>query len=294
VETKIIEGLNRLRENSLVSHLPQLIELGHVAKKLEDPTSKLKPLEIISLISSGFVGHPDLGTLSKKFQARFNINLLNKNITSKDIETIVQNQDFISLIHFGLLYPEYPFKLTSDTLLIQELKRCYLSHHDLVAEIGCGDGFFGYLLSWIFQPSFYSFNEIDRRCKTDIDRRITNCDSIPNFTKMEFILGTNEDSKLSKTYNKIIIRNTFHHFSKKNEMLQSIRHHLNENGTLIIIEAFNNKGIEYANEYVPGDYQCTKKMKRKKFDQYLSANGFELIDTFQAGARTVMRFKKVK
>ncbi|HRI32986.1 MAG TPA: hypothetical protein PLD02_04485, partial [Saprospiraceae bacterium] len=57
------------------------------------------------------------------------------------------------------------------------------------------------------------------------------------------------------TFDKIIIRNTFHHFRKKDKMLQSIMKSMNDETELIILEPFMN-GKSYKNDiYLNEDFE---------------------------------------
>jgi ubiquinone/menaquinone biosynthesis C-methylase UbiE len=59
-------------------------------------------------------------------------------------------------------------------------------------------------------------------------------------TAINIIQGSKKETMLPQKMNKIIIRNTFHHFSKKNKMLASIRSSMKPDGRLFILESLKN------------------------------------------------------
>jgi ubiquinone/menaquinone biosynthesis C-methylase UbiE len=87
----------------------------------------------------------------------------------------------------------------------------------------------------------------------------------------KIILGQESSSLLPlNTFDKIIIRNTFHHFSSPDEMLRNCKEVLKDRGKLFIVDIL----ADEAN----GTPACNRHLTRKTFLNYLARNGFVLSD----------------
>jgi ubiquinone/menaquinone biosynthesis C-methylase UbiE len=90
------------------------------------------------------------------------------------------------------------------------------------------------------------------------------------------VLGNEKASGLPfKSIDKVIVRNTFHHFSYPNDMLKDCKRIMKENGTLFIVDILVDEATK-----VP---KCNLHLSRKVFLNYLTSNGFVLVNETKLG-----------
>lgn len=87
---------------------------------------------------------------------------------------------------------------------------------------------------------------------------------------IDVAIGKKKYLNLSKRVDKIIIRNSFHHFSKKEKMLNSIPNYLNTNGMVIFIEPMkpNITSID----------SCDKKLDYQTIIEYINSSPLKIIE----------------
>jgi len=95
------------------------------------------------------------------------------------------------------------------------------------------------------------------------------------------VRGRKKETKFEPaSLDKIIIRNSFHHFSKKEAMLASIKTSLKPNGVLFLQEPLKSgKG-------------CAMKMEEAEIKEILISNGFILEKEMNVEDKLVLKFLK--
>ena len=195
---------------------------------------------------------------------------LTDSISEKNILILEKNVELINMINIDLLKGKYPFPINPKSELFKELDEYQLKKTDRVGEIGCGDGGMGLFLH-ITNPDIQLFlNEIDWYQLEIIQSLLDNNTYIYDSTKIKLIYGRRKTTNLDN-YNldKILIRNTFHHYKKKPQMLKSIKAALKEDGLLFIQEPT----IE--------SETCPKALPKDKIISIITANGFTLVKEVQ-------------
>lgn len=204
-------------------------------------------------------------------------------ITDKEIDIINRNSELVDMINFEVLKNEYPFNISRE--IFEELESYDLKENERIGEIGCGIGTFGILISKI-EPSVELFlNELDDSKLEYIKLVVAKSVDVYDTKNIHIIEGGKTTTNMENfKLDKIIIRNTFHHFKKKSEMLKSIKQSLNENGELMILEAV--RGLNEDNEDL-----CKLAMKKDEIEKIFEENGFELKGMKQVYNSYLMKFK---
>lgn len=158
--------------------------------------------------------------------------------------------------------------LDETSLLLQELMLYQFKPQDSIGEIGAGDGGFSLLLQLLYGNSHHYINEIDSLNIRQIGWMLQLLP--PDNQLPETILGSEVSSGMEgKQLNALILRNTLHHFSKPDEMMESIRAALSQDGNLYLFE-------ELADP-ITGFQHCEDSMSYEEVVTLLAIEGFELL-----------------
>jgi len=251
---KIIKGLNRYRDIHLFNGDLFDTSFFKLTSKIDQSNTSFPPGEIIDLIYT-YTKWADTNFIEvcRVLKRYCDLDLKKMNFQRSDLETVLKHGHFLNMVSNGFISMEPPFKLIYDTVLYEEFKFCHLNSLDKVIEIGAGDGFFSVLLGMIYNNQSIILTELNSSYLKFIDRDLDYLKSYKLGTIYKSWKGSSTSTGLEdSTFDKIIIRNTFHHFRKKDMMLQSIMKSMNDESELIILEPFkkrtsNNKTI-YLNE----------------------------------------------
>ena len=158
------------------------------------------------------------------------------NFSEEELKSLATNAALVDLINFGVLEYAYPFRIRSNEELYEEIDFYQLKEGEKFAEIGAGTGVFSQMLGLIGKNSVIYVNEIDedvlqylRQKKAEKDFELG-----PNATML--VEGGKKNANLPEKVDKVFIRNTFHHFSKKEQMLNSICNSIQPGGRIYIYE----------------------------------------------------------
>ncbi len=125
---------------------------------------------------------------------------------------------------------------------IKELDFYNLEEGDIIADIGAGLGTTSLVFSFLPIDIEIYCTEIDKNLNNYQKELFTNLPQDSRYAKVHVQKGSETDTELEKNYfNKVILRNTYHHFSEIPEMLQSIYNTLTTDGILYITEDFRNQ-----------------------------------------------------
>ena len=191
-------------------------------------------------------------------------------ITEDIVQTIIDNDDLAMLLNEGVLKRKAPFPIDPENSLYEELAFYKIANGMRVAEIGAGNGMFSLLVGLAYDSLTVYVNDINLDAVNFTSDRINRCRSIKSSNHYFVEVGSTESTELEEyKVDKVIIRNSFHHFSDKVEMLASIRKSISPNGDLYIFDPTIQPGKKQA---------CPKAMKIKKIRKILSNNGFQIIE----------------
>jgi ubiquinone/menaquinone biosynthesis C-methylase UbiE len=157
-----------------------------------------------------------------------------------------------------------------DTIFLKEVKVYEFQHGDTIADIGAGSGYFEKVLSKYCDNLIVYATDIMPGVLMSLSAKLEELRLNDN-KNIEYntVLGQSKSTLLPfKTFDKVIIRNTFHHFSYPDEMLQNCREVLKDGGKLFIVDILVDE--------TTGTPRCHGHLTRKKFLNYLTSNGYVL------------------
>lgn len=157
----------------------------------------------------------------------------------------LSDEEFVKFIRFreirellleDVIDPRPPFRLKYIRGILKELKFYDLKEKNKIAELGAGDGMFSLFLGLTDLDLKITVNEVNKYLVSSINRTILDNKKYIIAENYEVVLGETDNANLTSKVDKIIVRNAFHHFKKRREMLESIQKALNPDGSLYIME----------------------------------------------------------
>ncbi len=191
-------------------------------------------------------------------------------LSEDNIRIILENKHLIGLLAAGILEADPPFKIASGTWLFKELDFYKIKDRMHVAEIGAGNGVFSLMLGLAYDSLSIYVNDLNYSNVEFAMSKITQCQSKKDGNKYIFVNGKKKATQLENVkLDKIIIRNSFHHFSHRAEMLESIKQSLLPDGNLYIADPF------LAPDH---SFGCNKVMPLEDIKKALLENGFRIVE----------------
>ncbi|MBI1225136.1 MAG: methyltransferase [Bacteroidetes bacterium] len=191
-------------------------------------------------------------------------------LTPEMIQIVAENDDWMSLLNNRILKPSPPFQIENQTTLFEELAFYKIQNGMQVAEIGAGDGSFSLLLGLAFDSLQIYINDLDKDAVQYAASKIDRCKSVKESNQYFTVEGKKKSTALESVHlDKVIIRNSFHHFSHQSEMLASIRQSLLPDGELFITDPVIKE------DEIP---DCKNAMKLELVRKSIKENGFEILE----------------
>lgn len=162
-------------------------------------------------------------------------------------------------------------QLVADTVFLHEILLYKFKGGQTIADIGAGSAYFERGISKYSDQLTVYVTEIDSAMVSQMETRLLLLDSTDRKNiKYITVKGTTETTGLPLgIFDKIIIRNTFHHFSDPDFMLQQIRPLLKKGGRLYIVDI-----MAGTTRNKPA---CNAHLMRTTFMDYMKRNGYVLI-----------------
>lgn len=169
------------------------------------------------------------------------------------------------------------FSSTKSELQIYDLKP-----REVVADIGFGTGWLtGVILVKCDSLTYYA-NDIDEASLKAIDpitKKYLGLRKTPNTNKVIIVKGTTAKTNLpTNTFDKIIVREAFHHFEFPNEMLQDIKGLLKQDGKLFVYEP-NVEKTFFSNECGSNNYSVSDILKYFADNNFILSEQHDLFDS---------------
>lgn len=280
---KGIESLNQLRTHILRHNS---IELEQLLDKIgeENLENEVFFNSIIEEVLKIKLRNVSSIKASESFNTHSKILNLGISLSNEEIELLVSNFELIELLSIGLLKAESPFDLDFNSSFFEELKFYSIKDNQRIGEIGGGNGTFT-VLSGIINPKVdLVINELGDLKVEFLDSRINNYYDQISRKKIQVVKGDKNKTNFEKgAFDKLIIRNTFHHFKKKKKMLASLKKSLKPDGELILYEPFI--------EFQESERTCMKIMELDKAIKVIEKEDFVLVERKQVGSRLLLKFK---
>ncbi len=189
--------------------------------------------------------------------------LLVKQFDKQQYNLIKENGLLTFLMYNQIIEPVYPFIINLDRLE-KEMGFYDLRHGDKLFEIGAGDGFLTCILSMYDADLTIYSNEIKQFLLEYAELNYNEIKEYVHLNEIVQIKGSKSNPNIPEIVDKVIIRNSFHHFSQKKKMLKNIHKALASNGELILLEIMN------------GD--CELLMTKEEILNEIQQAGFNLVD----------------
>lgn len=197
---------------------------------------------------------------------------LTEGLTQNDIDVIKENQELFSFMHMDYIESKFPFKVSLDLPYRDEVNFVDIQPEETVADIGSGSGDHILLLALFYPQNDFILTEVNYAITRFLEIKLKENEDLffRQDRNIEVVRGEKDDVNLGKRVDKIIIRNTFHHFSKKEKMLNSIANSLNDGGSVIFIEP-----IESPKRYMG---YCSKRIPYDEVMAYIKASPLEIVE----------------
>jgi|GEM_PF-6466396 len=194
------------------------------------------------------------------------VSILNEEL----IQTIMDNDELALLIGQGIYRQKPPFLIDPNNTLYEELSIYKIQNGMKVAEIGAGDGTFSLMLGIAYDSLGIYVNDIgDNAIEVSWDR-LENCHSAQKHNQFVMVQGNKKSTNMEEVrLDKVIIRNSFHHFSKKKQMLASIKKSLLPDGDLYIADPNKQPGVKGI---------CPEALPCGEIRRVLEENGFRIVE----------------
>ncbi len=259
----------------------QLSQTLRTWEKLE-PSRELLRDFIFEIYLQKVIGYASFKSLYKKLNKKFPYSAVAKMITEEELESILANPLLVVLIINDILEPNPPNKLRKNELL-KELDFYQLSSDERIAEVGAGEGVFSLILSLTGLKLEIWVNELrNRRLKYamhlfDLSRYHVSP------SKAIFVKGSKTSTNISQKMDKVIVRNTMHHFTHMQEMLRSIKNNLNTSGSLFI--------MEWVKSELPDSDECRKSMTEDQIRDTIANAGFKIKREHREGNKLLLQLQ---
>lgn len=206
-------------------------------------------------------------------------------LTREDIKAIQANTELLDMIRLGLFHSlDFPFITNCESEIIMELKSYKLDSIKTLGEIGNGNGNFSLLLHLVNPEIKLYLNELEKPYLKYQKRKVNRNPMKFNRKKFNFIKGEENSTNLEgKELDVIVIRDSFHHFSKKYEMIESIRKSLRKNGKLFIIESIPELDLN--------NNTCKHAISKKELVNILTSKDLQILNETIIGEKLLIELE---
>lgn len=266
----MVDGLTKYR-NELVERDPSGFQLLQLNKDLWNPSVR-NGLDgfLLNIISGGKISGYSPEKMVDKYGERMEGYHVFSLLNVRTIKLVLDNDEWANLMIDDMVNNEPPFYLDTLAEIQQELDFYHIEKGMKVAEIGAGRSVFCLLLGLTYDSLSIYVNDLrDEAVAYNLDE-IQQCKSIRPGNKFIGVEGRKKSTKLENMQlDKIIIRNSYHHFSHRPEMLKSLRKSLTAGGDLFIADPTLQPGKQP---------HCNKTMYADAIRQELMTNGFDVVE----------------
>lgn len=157
--------------------------------------------------------------------------------TAEDYQILTQNAALLALYSEGFIDINQPNENIPSPSIMEEMAWADIRDSMWVAEIGAGSGMISYFLARHHPNLQIFYNDVDWKV-LQFAKWAVSLDSAVNHPLRIFPgVGVKKSTRLeSFQFDRILIRDSFHHFSKMEEMLTSIRKSMTAQSQLIVNE----------------------------------------------------------
>ncbi|MFK7807090.1 MAG: class I SAM-dependent methyltransferase [Saprospiraceae bacterium] len=194
----------------------------------------------LNVVKVSVVNQQSMKRISKEVEKYIPNSKILPTFCEADYTILNENSELLNLVFLGVLNDRYPFSINSKTSFFTEFNAYDISPTDRIGEIGAGTGTFSLMLNKLEPKAEIFVNELWISFLEYVEMVAEEQAAFYDLSKMKLVKGRVKSTKMEGFgLDKIIIRNTFHHFTKPEKMLSSIKQSLNENGVLYILETMD-------------------------------------------------------
>lgn len=270
INDELINSISELRSSILERNSESIIELEKLLTKWSnfEKNDSIVSYLATNISYSARINNLPFGIIKKEIKRRLPNTKIRKKISRHDVKVLKDNFELLSLCFDGYLEAKPPFNISVDSAIIADIEFIYLEENDSILDIGSGIGNHIMFAALLHPNNNYFLNEIDKSLIKYLKHKLISYESILNGIKsIQIIRGSEKNLNLSDKVNKIIVRNSFHHFRHKQIMLKEVKNIISNNGTIIFIEGLKTKMAKQD--------ECNFKMDYEDIMKYI--NRFEFI-----------------
>ena len=232
----LIRNLSEYRNSQVINNTPENQLFNATLEKwreLEPDEEKLKYF-IFNCQYSDLIEGNDFEYTREASMKRTDNSALSTSFTENELNALAQKVAFLLLICDDVFDVAYPYKIKNNHNF-NELEFYNLKEKDVVADIGTGQGNFSLLLHLSKNDIKVYSSEIRDELLHFNKSQIANYINDPD--SFVLVKGNKKSLNLPEKVDKIILRNTYHHFKKKKKMMKAIRASLKPGGQLLMKES---------------------------------------------------------
>jgi len=288
LEMQIIRGLAAYRSELMERHPEDLL---HVKKIVDSMYSENLSAEFASNLLYGVYYISEVKKIKdpnelieylKKYGREEFAEL--EGIDLEEVGAMMRNAELLQLIDYGVLKEDYPWRLADPDWLVADLGFYDIRNGHKVGEIGAGEGLTSMMFAVIFDSLDLYVNEISEQKLTYVETCFQECRSIQPHNTFHTVLGSAVSTGLEGgELDRIIILHSYHHFSKFNKMLASIRQSLAPDGQVIVVEP--DAALRKQDPRM-----CRLAMKKEAILKIWEKNGFQLLNERKDGTAVYLKF----
>jgi ubiquinone/menaquinone biosynthesis C-methylase UbiE len=282
-QRRILQGISAYRSELFNRNIVDRRFLGAVIQKQQKNGASLEDIKF-SIQRLGYFSRLSPEQVSEGLAFAVQSDPLFQTLTDAEVAVILHNADLYDLMNENILNTTYPYIVSPNSLVFDELAFYRIRPGDHVAEIGAGNGEFSVILGVVYDSLEIFTNEIEAQKIEYINHKLSRITSMQPHTLITTVLGAITDPNLPEQYfDKIILRRSFHHFDDKTEMLRQIHADLKPTGELLIFEHVRN---------VFDKSNCYYAMTQSHILRWVKKENFEFVDSWSEGSYRCYRFRK--
>jgi len=287
-QQELVEKLVAYRSKVINEHLAGIKGLRKLELKwgkFDVDTEAFEDVLFYTLYGKKICGYSNRHIL-KKLHREYEAYMLQIGMTEDDVDIIAANGELLDMITAGVLKPSYPYILNTNTRICRELNFYGIGQEGKIGEIGAGNGTFSLILAMLRPKLQLTVNELNENLIEYFSRKFKNNQALIQASNIDIVEGHKKSTHMeSGDYDKIIIRNTFHHFAKPGLMLRSVSKALKPTGYLYLNEPVIEKDPE-------GD-SCDQLLPKAEVVGTIEEHGFRLVKEAPLGNRFLMKFERL-
>lgn len=220
--------------------------------------------------------------LKRVFKKYESINI-EKYISAPDVQVISNNIDLLYFVFEGILNSSFPYSLNPEPRIFKEIEHYNLKPHQRVAQIEGQKSIVPLFMCMVVDELNLMTSIPNGKFLFEMAEQLRTVGSIIDIDHAK----TGNWELEEEAFDKIIIRNVYHHLKKKKAKLKTIHKALSPNGELILLEpdaSFNKTNTV-----------CPKSLEIKKIVDSVENSGFKLIDKWQKSEHYyLLKFRKIE